>query len=152
MLEMWVKEETSATRASVLEKWGRLQGLPQHQAMLKYMAVVKEWPGYGSTLFDVECKEGGFPHDLWLGVSAENVSVYKRGEPRPLETFPYEHIVFFGAPQASTFKITVDERELCFETPLVGEITKIMKAYINMIVKKRCSVRSVSSCGSNWIR
>ncbi|KAJ8253356.1 hypothetical protein GJAV_G00212020 [Gymnothorax javanicus] len=152
MLEMWVKEETSATRTSVLEKWSRLQGLPQHQAMLKYMAIIKEWPGYGSTLFDVECKEGGFPHDLWLGVSAENVSVYKRGEPRPLETFPYEHIIFFGAPQASTFKITVDERELFFETPQVGEITKIMKAYINMIVKKRCSVRSVSSCGSNWIR
>lgn len=34
----------------------------------------------------------------------------------------------------------------------VGEITKIMKAYINMIVKKRCSVKSVSSYGSNWIR
>ncbi|XP_015214796.2 unconventional myosin-X-like [Lepisosteus oculatus] len=152
MLEMWVKEELSATRASVMEKWSRLQGLQQHQAMLKYMAIIMEWPGYGSTLFDVECKEGGFPHDLWLGVSAENVSVYKRGEPKPLETFPYEHIVFFGAPQASTYKITVDEREMFFETPQVGEITKIMKAYINMIVKKRCSVKSVSSQGSTWIR
>ncbi|KAJ8405356.1 hypothetical protein AAFF_G00318290 [Aldrovandia affinis] len=152
MLEMWVKEETSATRTSILEKWSRLQGLPQHQAMLKYMTIIKEWPGYGSTLFDVECREGGFPHDLWLSVSAENVSVYKRGEPKPLETFPYEHIVFFGAPQASTYKITVDEREMFFETPQVGEITKIMKAYINMIVKKRCSVMSESSCGSAWVR
>ncbi|XP_053732174.1 unconventional myosin-X [Synchiropus splendidus] len=152
MLEMWIKEEMSATRASILEKWSRLGGLVQHQAMLKYMTVIKEWPGYGSTLFDVECKEGGFPHDLWLSVSAENVSVYKRGDPKPLETFPYEHIVFFGAPQPCTYKITVDEREMFFETPQVGEITKIMKAYINMIVKKRCSVKSVSSFGSNWIR
>ncbi|KAL2080831.1 hypothetical protein ACEWY4_022684 [Coilia grayii] len=152
MLEMWLREETSATRASVLEKWGRLQGMQQHQAMLKYMAVIKEWPGYGSTLFDVECKEGGFPHELWLGVSAENVSVYKRGEARPLETFPYEHIIFFGAPQPRTYKITVDGREMFFDTPQVGEITKIIKAYINMIVKKRCSVRSISSYGSNWIR
>ncbi|XP_031658242.1 unconventional myosin-X [Oncorhynchus kisutch] len=152
MLEMWVKEETSATRTSILEKWSRLQGLDQHTAMLKYMNIIKEWPGYGSTLFDVECKEGGFPHDLWLSVSAENVSVYKRGEPKPLETFPYEHIIFFGSPQATTYKITVDDREMFFETPLVGEITKIMKAYINMIVKKRCSVRSVSSYGTNWIR
>ncbi|KAM7380623.1 hypothetical protein PAMP_003904 [Pampus punctatissimus] len=152
MLEMWIKEEMSATRASILEKWSRLKGLVQHQAMLKYMTIIKEWPGYGSTLFDVECKEGGFPHDLWLSVSAENVSVYKKGEPKPLETFPYEHIVFFGAPQPCTYKITVDEREMFFETPQVGEITKIMKAYINMIVKKRCSVKSVSSYGSNWIR
>nr|XP_057937730.1 unconventional myosin-X [Doryrhamphus excisus] len=152
MLEMWIKEEMSATRASIVEKWSRLQGLIQHQAMLKYMTIIKEWPGYGSTLFDVECKEGGFPHDLWLSVSAENVSVYKRGEPKPLETFPYEHIIFFGAPQPCTYKITVDEREMFFETPQVGEITKIMKAYINMIVKKRCSVKSVSSYGSSWIR
>ncbi|KAF3694929.1 Unconventional myosin-X Unconventional myosin-10 [Channa argus] len=152
MLEMWIKEEMSATRASIVEKWSRLIGLDQHQAMLKYMTIIKEWPGYGSTLFDVECKEGGFPHDLWLSVSAENVSVYKRGEPKPLETFPYEHIIFFGAPQPCTYKITVDEREMFFETPQVGEITKIMKAYINMIVKKRCSVKSVSSYGSNWIR
>uniref|UniRef100_A0A8C1A6T0 Uncharacterized protein n=1 Tax=Cyprinus carpio carpio TaxID=630221 RepID=A0A8C1A6T0_CYPCA len=152
MLEMWIKEETSSTRANIMEKWSRLHGLDQHQAMLKYMNIIKEWPGYGSTLFDVECKEGGFPHDLWLSVSAENVSVYKRGEAKPLETFPYEHIVFFGAPHASTYKITVDGRDMFFETPQVGEITKIMKAYINMIVKKRCSVRSVASFGSNWIR
>ncbi|KAK5861180.1 hypothetical protein PBY51_022595 [Eleginops maclovinus] len=120
MLEMWIKEETSATRASIVEKWSRLTGLDQHQAMLKYMTIIKEWPGYGSTLFDVECKEGGFPHDLWLS--------------------------------PCTYKITVDEREMLFETPQVGEITKIMKAYINMIVKKRCSVKSVSSYGTNWIR
>lgn len=153
MLEMWIKEEMSSTRASITDKWARLSGLDQHQAMLKYMTIIKEWPGYGSTLFDVECKEGGFPHDLWLSVSAENVSVYKRGDPKPLETFPYEHIIFFGAPQPCTYKITVDEREMFFETPQVGEITKIMKAYINMIVKKRCSVKSsVSSYGTNWIR
>uniref|UniRef100_A0A673XEL4 Unconventional myosin-X-like n=1 Tax=Salmo trutta TaxID=8032 RepID=A0A673XEL4_SALTR len=130
MLEMWVKEETSATRTSILEKWSRLQGLDQHTAMLKYMNIIKEWPGYGSTLFDVECKEGGFPHDLWLSVSAENVSVYKRGEPKPLETFPYEHIIFFGAPQATTYKITVDDREMFFETPLVHvDVVNVVNDY-----------------------
>uniref|UniRef100_A0A8C2BW91 Uncharacterized protein n=1 Tax=Cyprinus carpio TaxID=7962 RepID=A0A8C2BW91_CYPCA len=149
MMEMWIKEETSATRANIMEKWSRLQGLDQHQAMLKYMNIIKEWPGYGSTLFDVEVRT----EDMWGRVRiAENVSVYKRGEAKPLETFPYEHIVFFGAPHASTYKITVDGRDMFFETPQVGEITKIMKAYINMIVKKRCSVRSVASFGSNWIR
>ncbi|NXA32754.1 MYO10 protein, partial [Eudromia elegans] len=149
MMEMWVKEELSAARASVAQKWTKLHGLSQHQAMVKYMSIVKEWPGYGSTLFDVECKEGGFPNDLWLGVSTENVSVYKRGDPKPLETFQYEHIVFFGAPQPNTFKITVDEREMFFETSQVGEIIKIMKAYINMIVKKRCSVKSATSLDSH---
>lgn len=63
-----------------------------------------------------QCKEGGFPQDLWLGVSADAVSVYKRGEGKPLEVFQYEHILSFGAPLANTYKIVVDERELLFET------------------------------------
>lgn len=54
MLEMWIKEETCSTRASIQEKWSHLKGLDQHQAMVKYMTIIKEWPGYGSTLFDVE--------------------------------------------------------------------------------------------------
>uniref|UniRef100_A0A672T669 Unconventional myosin-X-like n=1 Tax=Sinocyclocheilus grahami TaxID=75366 RepID=A0A672T669_SINGR len=137
MLEMFVKEEMSATLTSVLEKWSRLQGMPQHQAMLSYMTIIKEWPGYGSTLFDVECKEGGFPHDLWLGVSAENVSVYKRGEPKPLETFQYEHIVFFGAPQPSTYKIIVDEREMFFETSQVMHLcTSVISTVLDKMVFK----------------
>ncbi|XP_013912288.1 PREDICTED: unconventional myosin-X-like [Thamnophis sirtalis] len=155
MVEMWVKEELSAARASITEKWNKLQGLLQQQAMVAYMAIMKEWSGYGSTLFDVECKEGGFPNDLWLSVNTENVSLYKRGDPKPLETFQYEQIIFFGAPQPNTFKLTVDEREMYFETPQVGEIIKIMKAYINMIVKKCCSIRSATSLdshGSIWMR
>jgi hypothetical protein len=44
------------------------------------------------------------------------VSVYKRGEGKPLEVFQYEHILSFGAPLANTYKIVVDERELLFET------------------------------------
>uniref|UniRef100_A0A8C5SNY4 Unconventional myosin-X-like n=1 Tax=Laticauda laticaudata TaxID=8630 RepID=A0A8C5SNY4_LATLA len=155
MVEMWVKEELSAARASIAEKWNKLQGLLQQQAMVAYMAIMKEWSGYGSTLFDIECKEGGFPNDLWLSVNTENVSLYKRGEPKPLETFQYEQIIFFGAPQPNTFKLTVDEREMYFETPQVGEIIKIMKAYINMIVKKCCSIRSATSLDSHasiWMR
>lgn len=74
----------------------------------------------------LQCKEGGFPNDLWLGVSTENVSVYKRGDPKPLETFQYEHIVFFGAPQPNTFKITVDEREMFFETSQVYESARLV--------------------------
>ncbi|XP_030066757.1 unconventional myosin-X-like [Microcaecilia unicolor] len=150
ILEMWVKEELSATRSSILEKWSRLQGMSHHDAMVKYMSIVKEWQGYGSTLFDVQCKEGGFPNDLWLGVSAQNISVYKRSDPKPLETFLYEQIVFFGAPQPNILKITVEEREIFFDTTQVGEITKIMKTYISLIVKKHCSMTSVTN--PSWVR
>ncbi|KAM4875157.1 unconventional myosin-X [Thomomys bottae] len=150
MLDMWIKEEVCSARASIIDKWKKFQGMNQEQAMAKYMALIKEWPGYGSALFDVECKEGGFPQELWLGVSADAVSVYKRGEGRPLEVFQYEHILSFGAPLANTYKIVVDERELLFETSEVVDVAKLMKAYISTIVKKRYSTtRSVSSQGSS---
>ncbi|KPP72102.1 unconventional myosin-X-like [Scleropages formosus] len=149
VLEGWVREEIAAARASVLDKWKKLRSMTQEQAMVKYMSLVKEWPGYGSTLFDVECRDGTFPQELWLGVSGEAVSVYKRGEPQPLEVFPYEQILSFGAPQPNTYKIAVESRELFFETGLVVDIAKLMKAYISMIVKKRYSTTcSISSHGS----
>ncbi|KAM4605771.1 unconventional myosin-X [Polymixia lowei] len=148
-LEVWMREEVAAVRASVMDKWRKLQGMNQEQAMVKYMTLVKEWPGYGSTLFNVECRDGSFPSELWLGVSREAISVYKRGEAWPLEVFPYEQILSFGAPLPNAYKIAVEGRELLFETSLVMDIAKLMKAYISMIVKKRYSnCQSVSSHGS----
>ncbi|KAM9323222.1 unconventional myosin-X isoform 2-T2 [Pholidichthys leucotaenia] len=149
-LEAWLREEAAAVRTSVMDKWKKLQGMTQEQAMVKYMGLVKEWQGYGSTLFNVECRDGAFPSELWLGVSRESISVYKRGEPWPLEVFPYEQILSFGAPQHNTYKITVEGRELVFETQMVMDIAKLMKAYISMIVKKRYSnCQSVSSHNSS---
>ncbi|XP_076600770.1 unconventional myosin-X isoform X1 [Chaetodon auriga] len=148
-LEAWMREEAAAVRTSVMDKWKKLQGMNQEQAMVKYMTLVKEWQGYGSTLFNVECRDGAFPSELWLGVSREAISVYKRGEPWPLEVFPYEQILSFGAPLPNAYKIAVEGRELVFETQMVMDIAKLMKAYISMIVKKRYSnCQSVSSHGS----
>lgn len=53
-LEAWMREEAAAVRTSVMDKWKKLQGMNQEQAMVKYMTLVKEWQGYGSTLFNVE--------------------------------------------------------------------------------------------------
>lgn len=55
-LEAWMREEEAAVRTSVADKWKKLQGMNQEQAMVKYMALVKEWQGYGSTLFNVEVR------------------------------------------------------------------------------------------------
>lgn len=124
-----------------------------------------------------QCGDGAFPAELWLGISRDAVSVYKRGEAWPLEVFPYEQILSFGAPLPNAYKIMVEGRELLFETQMVGssrqkdfrrkraqikaalfwsrpqvmDVAKLMKAYISMIVKKRYSnCQSVSSHGSAW--
>lgn len=55
-LEAWLREEAAAVRTSVMDKWKKLQGMTQEQAMVKYMTLVKEWQGHGSTLFNVEVR------------------------------------------------------------------------------------------------
>uniref|UniRef100_A0A9J8ANR1 Myosin X n=1 Tax=Cyprinus carpio carpio TaxID=630221 RepID=A0A9J8ANR1_CYPCA len=150
-IEMWLQDEKAGLRSCLVEKWRKLQGMDQEQAMKKYMSLVREWEGYGSTLFDVECVDGVYPGELWLGVSRKGVCVYKRGEAWPLEVFPYEVILSFGAPQPNIYKISVEGRELLFNTNMVMDIAKLMKAYISLIVKKRFSTcQSISSHGSNW--
>ncbi|XP_061549912.1 unconventional myosin-X isoform X1 [Phycodurus eques] len=148
--EVTTTDEAAAVRAGVLDKWSELRGVTRDRAMRQYMALVREWPGYGSTLFNVECRDGTFPCELWLGVSRHAVSVYKRGEPWPLEVFPYELVRSFGAPLANTYKIAVDGRQLVFQTLMVMDIAKLMKAYVSMMVKKRYSnCQSLSSRGSH---
>uniref|UniRef100_A0A8C2KTV7 Myosin X n=1 Tax=Cyprinus carpio TaxID=7962 RepID=A0A8C2KTV7_CYPCA len=150
-IEAWLQDEKAGLRSCLVEKWRKLQGMEQDQAMKKYMSLIKEWQGYGSTLFDVECVDGVYPGELWLGVSRKGVCVYKRGEAWPLEVFPYEVILSFGAPQPNIYKISVEGRELLFNTNMVMGIAKLMKAYISLIVKKRFSTcQSISSHGSNW--
>ncbi|XP_051556331.1 unconventional myosin-X-like [Myxocyprinus asiaticus] len=150
-IEAWLQDEKAGLRSCLMEKWRKLQGMEQDQAMNKYMSLIKEWQGYGSTLFDVECVDGVYPGELWLGVSRKGVCVYKRGEAWPLEVFPFEVILSFGAPQPSIYKISVEGRELLFNTNMVMDIAKLMKAYISLIVKKRFSTcQSISSHGSNW--
>jgi myosin X len=83
--------ELQAVKVAVSDQWKKLQGMPQEVAQQQYMDVMKSWDGYGSTLFDVEYKQDSrYPRELWLGISARNVSLYKRGEGQPLASFVYE--------------------------------------------------------------
>lgn len=150
-IEAWLQDEKAGLTSCLVEKWRKLQGMEQEQAMTKYMGLIKEWQGYGSTLFNAECADGAYQGELWLGVSRKGVCVYKRGEAWPLELFSYEAILSFGAPQPNIYKISVEGRELLFNTNMVMDIAKLMKAYISLIVKKRFSTcQSISSHGSNW--
>lgn len=59
------------------------------------------------------------PQRLWLGIGAKAVSLYKPGEPEPLDSFCYGRISSFGASDSSTFRLSVEDRDLLFETSQV---------------------------------
>ncbi|XP_070564817.1 unconventional myosin-X-like [Ptychodera flava] len=142
LLDEVFKEDLSATTTSVIEKWKSVMGLTAEEAQEKYMNVIRRWPGYGSTIFDVEGKEGLFLGELWIGVSGRTIAFFRRGDTKPIDEFSYEKIMSFGAPLANEYKIVVEGHKtpFIFETSQVFEIAKLMKAYINEIVRKRHSV------------
>lgn len=86
-----------------------------------WISVWTVFQSFLASCFPPQCRDGAFPAELWLGVSREAISVYKRGEPWPLEVFPYEQILSFGAPLPNAYKIAVEGRELVFETQMVGK-------------------------------
>lgn len=141
-----LREEGASTMAAIVEKWKLLQGMGRPEAMAAYVALVREWPGFGSTLFDVDLRTvrprwgrgggqpwqraaltplslqspvGAGPQRLWLGIGAKAVSLYKPGEPEPLDSFCYGRISSFGASDSSTFRLSVEDRDLLFETSQV---------------------------------
>lgn len=141
-----LREEGASTMAAIVEKWKLLQGMGRPEAMAAYVALVREWPGFGSTLFDVDLHavrpqlgvvqgqswqwaaltplslqspmDSG-PQRLWLSIGAKAVSLYKPGEPEPLDSFCYGRISSFGASDSSTFRLSVEDRDLLFETSQV---------------------------------
>ncbi|OXB71277.1 UNVERIFIED_CONTAM: hypothetical protein H355_005748 [Colinus virginianus] len=128
-----LREEGASTMAAIVEKWKLLQGMGRPEAMAAYMALVREWPGFGSTLFDVDLRAspvGAGPQRLWLGIGAKAVSLYKPGEPEPLDSFCYSRISSFGASDSSTFRLSVEDQDLLFETSQVDEIAQLLNTYL----------------------
>ncbi|NXK44993.1 MYO10 protein, partial [Chauna torquata] len=159
-----LREEGASTMAAIVEKWKLLQGMGRPEAMAAYVALVREWPGFGSTLFDVDLRVvrarrssgqgvrvvrvaltpvspqspvGAGPQRLWLGIGAKAVSLYKPGEPEPLDSFCYGRISSFGASDSSTFRLSVEDRDLLFETSQVDEIAQLLNTYLTSTGARR---------------
>ncbi|XP_075631241.1 pleckstrin homology domain-containing family H member 3 isoform X2 [Balearica regulorum gibbericeps] len=161
-----LREEGASTMAAIVEKWKLLQGMGRPEAMAAYVALVREWPGFGSTLFDVDLRAvrpwqgrgsgqpwqraaltplslqspvGAGSQRLWLGIGAKAVSLYKPGEPEPLDSFCYGRISSFGASDSSTFRLSVEDRDLLFETSQVDEIAQLLNTYLTSAGARRLS-------------
>uniref|UniRef100_A0A3P9KCI2 Pleckstrin homology, MyTH4 and FERM domain containing H3 n=1 Tax=Oryzias latipes TaxID=8090 RepID=A0A3P9KCI2_ORYLA len=135
-----LKEEAAAVMASILERWKGLAGYNRRDSMAAYLAIARQWSGFGCTLYEVDfyiSSTGSFSQKLWLGVAATSVSLYKQGESEALESFPYGQICSYGVSDSNTFKITAGDRDLLFETNKLTEIMQLMNAYFNAIHRQR---------------
>ncbi|XP_049601420.1 pleckstrin homology domain-containing family H member 3 [Syngnathus scovelli] len=129
-----VKEEAAAVMGAILERWRGLAGSNCRDSMAAYLAIARQWSGFGCTLYEVDfyiSSTGSFSQKLWLGVAASSVSLYRQGEAEALESFPYGQICSYGVSDSNTFKISAGGRDMLFETNKLSEITQLMNAYFN---------------------
>ncbi|XP_078501491.1 pleckstrin homology domain-containing family H member 3 isoform X2 [Lissotriton helveticus] len=131
-----LNEEGANVMSAIVDKWKILQGMDRQEAMVAYVAIVKECPGFGSTLFDVDffmSSAGSFSQKLWLGVNSQALSLYKQGDVEPFDSYCYSQISSFGVSDSSTFKVSVGEKDLIFETSKVDEISQLINTYLTSI-------------------
>ncbi|XP_035380319.1 pleckstrin homology domain-containing family H member 3 [Electrophorus electricus] len=129
-----VREEASVLTAGVLERWKVLAGYGRADSMAAYLAIARQWSGFGCTLYEVDfyiSSTGSFSQRLWLGVAASCVSLYRQGEPEALESLPITQICSYGVSDSNTFRITAGDRDLLFETTKLAEIMQLMNAYFS---------------------
>ncbi|KAL0992802.1 hypothetical protein UPYG_G00098660 [Umbra pygmaea] len=129
-----LKEEAAAVMSTIVERWKGLAGYSSRDSMAAYLAIARQWSGFGCTLYEVDYyigSTGSFSQRLWLGVAAKSVSLYKQGEVEALESFPYGQICSYGVSDSNTFRITAGDRDLLFETTKLTEIMQQMNAYFS---------------------
>ncbi|XP_048416599.1 pleckstrin homology domain-containing family H member 3 isoform X1 [Stegostoma tigrinum] len=132
LLKVRMKEEAAALMATIVEQWKQLPGMTQLEAMTAYLSIVREWSGYGATLFEV----GAFMNSavsvaqtLWLAVGAKGLALYKQGDVESMDSFDYQQISSFEVTDRNTFKISLRRKDLLFESCKVQEIVQLIKIY-----------------------
>ena len=59
-----------------------------------YMSFIRQWPLYGSTIFDVlQGYTTALPKNLWLAVNQYGIHILKRRDKEPLVSYEYKDIV-----------------------------------------------------------
>ena len=59
----------------IVDSWAQHKGMLDEEAMMEYLKLAQELDMYGITYFDIRNRSGT---ELWLGVSASGVSIYKK--------------------------------------------------------------------------
>lgn len=132
--------EMQSVKGQVTDYWRKLRGVSEEEAMKDYMEILKEWPGFGSTFFNIQYTddEERFPRNLWLGLHVRGLQLYKGVEGRLLAEYPYNLISNYEALGQNYIKLEFigATESVKFETSKIIEIIKILNSFTALIQMK----------------
>ncbi|KAJ3090132.1 cytochrome c oxidase subunit 1 [Quaeritorhiza haematococci] len=111
-----------------------LRGKTIEEANTLLMDVMRSWPLYGSTIFDVEqTYTNEIPVECWLAVNIEGVHILARHKREPLVTYQFAKIVSYVPSPKSILLLTdslTNGTKYVFNTPHGADIATLIKDYI----------------------
>ena len=122
-----------SVKGQVTDFWRKLRGMAEEVALEEYMNILNEWPGFGSTFFNIQYTDNDdrLPRNMWLGLNVKGVQLYKRGDTRPIIEYPYDVIYNYEAIGQNYIKLYFSDetQNIRLETSKVLEICKILNAF-----------------------
>ena len=122
-----------SVKGQVTDFWRKLRGMAEEVALEEYMNILNEWPGFGSTFFNLQYTDSDdrLPRNMWLGLNVKGVQLYKRGDTRPIIEYSYDVIHNYEAIGQNYIKLYFSDetQNIRLETSKVLEICKILNAF-----------------------
>lgn len=78
----------------IFRKHREYSDLSEQDSNEAYMSFIRQWPLYGSTIFDVlQGYTSTLPKNLWLAVNEVGIHILRRRDKDPMVTYDYKKIV-----------------------------------------------------------
>ena len=115
--------------------------LTEHDCNDAYIAFIRQWPLYGSTIFDVlQGYTSTLPKNLWLAVNQHGIHILKRRDKEPLVTYEYKNIVNYRfvweCVCCIVYVLATEKRSICLNWTFQTEVMAIFK--LNVYFNKWC--------------
>ncbi|KAJ3151270.1 cytochrome c oxidase subunit 1 [Geranomyces variabilis] len=119
------------------EKHMEFLGMTPQQAGQEMNQIVRKWPLYGCTVFNVEQNiDKNMPAKCWLAVGASAVHILARQSPTPLFSYSYDDIVSFSPSHNSLLLIIGNNatgQKYMFTTVQASQVADLMRDYLTIL-------------------
>ncbi|KAJ3022098.1 cytochrome c oxidase subunit 1 [Thoreauomyces humboldtii] len=138
------------------EKHMEFLGTSPAQANAEISQLIRSWPLYGSTMFNVEQSTNkNIPSGCWLAVAAESIHILARNSKKPLFSHSYEDVVSFS-PSLNSLLLVIGNnssgQKYIFNTVQATQVADLMREYISFITPSGRPAMGTSTASRSDLR
>eukprot|EP00118_Oscarella_pearsei_P025077 m.307450 g.307450 ORF g.307450 m.307450 type:complete len:2013 (+) comp42307_c0_seq1:102-6140(+) len=127
--------------SKIVQRHRELVGRSKSDCNQAFMDFFRQWPLYGSTIFEVlQSYTSTLPKNLWLAVDQNGIHMLKRRDKEPLVSYSYRNIVNYS-PSLKNLMIVTESltrgTKFVFNTSQASQIAHLIRDYTHIIVEQQ---------------